>query len=258
MTADVSTLLRLIEALRAGTMSAEDFLAASAVPAKSYLPIDGIARIDTDRAARTGVSEFIYAPGKTAEQIRLIVGGFVSAHAKNILVTRIDDATATTVMDEFPDAAYHPLARILVVRPADLPRVGCIGIVSAGTADIPVAEEVEIACRALGSDTQRITDVGVAGLARTLDAIPQLQTARVVVCVAGMEASLPVVLAGLLRSPIIAVPTSVGYGVNAGGWNALLSILGSCAPGLLAVNIDNGIGAAAAAHRINLLGERIP
>lgn len=153
---------------------------------------------------------------------------------------RYYDRSATAVYAPMPPA--HPTGRI--------------AIVTAGTSDLGVAEEAEIACTYAGSVVERFADVGVAGLDRLLSVLPAIATANVCICVAGMEAALPSVLAGLLSIPLIGVPTSVGYGVNHGGINALLSMIGSCAPGVLVVNIDNGIGAAAAAHRINRMMSR--
>ena len=144
---------------------------------------------------------------------------------------------------------------MFALRPAET-GTGSVSIVTAGTSDLGVAEEAELACIHAGSSVSRFADVGVAGIDRLLEVVPDIARSNVCICVAGMEAALPSVLAGLLPIPVIGVPTSVGYGVNDGGINALLSMLGSCAPGVLTVNIDNGIGAAAAAHRINLLVSR--
>jgi NCAIR mutase (PurE)-related protein len=154
------------------------------------------------------------------------------------------------------DLPSHYYARsstaVFGLRPVESGR-GSIAIVTAGTSDLGVAEEVELACMHAGSSVKRFADVGVAGIDRLLSVIPDISRSNVCICVAGMEAALPSVLAGLVSIPVIGVPTSIGYGVNDGGINALLSMLGSCAPGVLTVNIDNGIGAAAAAHRINIL-----
>ena len=247
----------LLEKLLAGEIGKDDFLREATRKTAPYIPVEDFARIDIDRGRRTGVPEFIYAPGKTVEQIAAIAARMIDAGIRNILATRVEESVFRQLSRTFPDAVYHPLSRLAVINPqAQESLAGNIGIVTAGTSDLPVAEEADIACTILGSRTTRIADIGIACLARTLDAVPVIETMNVVICVAGMEATLPSVLAGLVRVPIIAVPTSVGYGVNTGGFNALLSILGSCAPGIVAVNIDNGIGAAAAAHRINLLAEQ--
>ena len=250
-------LAALIERFLSGEIDRDDLDRLASEQTVPYVPVEDFARVDIGRSGRTGVPEFIYAPGKTVEQIAAIAGRMVDAGIRNVLATRTEEPVFRQLALRFPEARYHPLSRLVVFNPApqEAP-VGNVGIVTAGTSDLPVAEEADIVCGILGSRTTRISDIGVACLARTLDAVPVIETMNVVVCVAGMEATLPSVLAGLVPVPIIAVPTSVGYGVNAGGFNALCSILGSCAPGILAVNIDNGIGAATAAHRINFLVER--
>ena len=218
--------------------------------------VDNIARLDPHRAARTGFPEVIYAPGKTTDDLRSIISTLRDAAVVNVLVSRLEVERFEMLHPFDADAQYYPRARMAVFLPSTLPEArGDIAVVTAGSSDLAVAEEIEVACAHAGSHTTRFADVGVAGLHRLTDILPALNSARVILCLAGMEAALPSVLAGLVSAPVIGVPISAGYGVNAGGWNALHSMLGSCAPGVLVVNIDNGIGAAAAAHRINMLGE---
>ena len=221
---------------------------------RRQLPVGDYARLDLARRERTGFPEVVYAPGKTLEEIRGIVSGLIAHDRRNIMVSRLskeyfDDLTMPDV-----EARYYERSSVAVFapQPPEEP-VGRIALVTAGTSDLSVAEEIEVACTFAGSCVVRFADVGVAGLDRLLAVLGDIARAQVCVCVAGMEAALPSVLAGLLSIPVIGVPTSTGYGVNEGGINALLSMLGSCAPGVLVVNIDNGIGAAAAAHRINRL-----
>lgn len=219
------------------------------------------ARADAQRGERTGIPEFIYGPGKTPGQIAGIAAHLRAKGAPTVLATKVAPAVASDVIAAVQadggEVAYHEDCGILVFG-AEAPDVlvGNVTIVTAGTADLPLAREAELVCRSLGSAVHRIADIGVAGVHRVFDVLDRLREAHVVICVAGMEGALPSVVGGLLSAPVIALPSSVGYGVNAGGYNALLSALGSCVPGLLTVNIDNGVGAAAAAHRINLLAVR--
>ena len=247
----------LLQRLAEGTARVDDVFAALQTTGHEYAAVGDFAQVDLAREQRTGIPEFIFAPGKTPEQIVAIARRMVEAGKGNILATKTDERAAEAICAAFPEAQLHPLSRIVVVNPrANIAPLGEIAIVTGGTSDLPVAEEVEIVCRVLGSNTTRFADIGIACISRALDAVPALRRMNVVVCAAGMEAALPSVLAGLIAVPVIAVPTSVGYGVNVGGYNALLSVLGGCVPGVLAVNIDNGVGAAVAAHRINLLAAR--
>lgn len=249
---DTDTIHALLRRIADGAISPDAALAELRAAPRSYAELGDFARVDLRRAERTGVPEIIYGAGKTPGQIVAIARRMIEAGLVNIIATRLADDAHRAVLDAFPGARSYDLCRAVRVAPADqLPLPGHVAVVTAGTADLPVAEEVELVCDVLGSRTQRWADIGIACLERTLDALPALRTASVLVCAAGMEAALPSVLAGLLRIPIIAVPVSAGYGVNAGGYNALLSVLGSCVPGVLAVNIDNGVGAAVAAHRIH-------
>ncbi len=212
------------------------------------------ATLDHDRARRVGAPEVVYAEGKTAAQVTAIARRIV-ARSGHCLVTRTPDETLTALAEAFPGARVNPVARTALVGrvPAG---VGRVCVVSAGTSDLPVAEEAAETLRALGSRVERLVDVGVAGLHRLLARSPAVKRANAVVVVAGMEGALASVVGGLTSRPVIAVPTSVGYGSSFRGLAALLAMLNSCAPGVAVVNIDNGFGAAFAAHRINALATR--
>jgi pyridinium-3,5-biscarboxylic acid mononucleotide synthase len=213
----------------------------------------GFARIDHHRRARQGFPEVVFGPGKTPEQIAAIAERIVSA-GHNLLVTRTDDVAYQAVSARIPDARFHAVARTIThaSTPAD-PGKGVVLIAAAGTADIPVAEEAAVCAEAMGNTTDRLYDVGVAGLHRLLAEHARLVAARVVIVAAGMEGALPSVVGGLVDVPVIAVPTSVGYGASFNGLAALLGMLNSCASGVSVVNIDNGFGAAAIASSINHL-----
>ena len=215
----------------------------------------GFARLDTDRPRRTGLPEVIYCPGKTPEQVIKIIGSLRGA-GQNILATRATPELARLVQAAHADAVHHEAARCLTVEvKARPPGVGSVAVVTAGTADLPVAEEAALTAEWMGARVERIFDVGVAGLHRVLRHLDVLRSARAVVVVAGMEGALPSVVGGLIDRPIVAVPTSVGYGMNLGGVAALLAMLNSCAPGIAVVNVDNGFGAGVAAAKINRVGE---
>lgn len=244
----------ILELLKGGTIDLEEGLRRLEALTRPYVEVDDFARVDIERKRRTGIPEIIYTPGKSPEQVVAIARTMRERGIENILATRAPQDLFAHISCDMPAAVYHPLSRIIVFNPVPHDAlIGAVGIVTAGTSDLAVAEEVEIVCHALGSKTVRVADAGVSCLQRATDAVPSLAAMNVVVCIAGMEASLPSVLGGLLAVPVIAVPSSGGYGVNTGGFNALLSVLGTCVPGVVAVNIDNGVGAAAAAHRINLL-----
>jgi NCAIR mutase (PurE)-related protein len=212
----------------------------------------GFARVDHHRVLRRGFPEVIFGEGKSPEQIVSVMRALLSKEAP-VLVTRVDAAKAGAVRKEIPAAAYHELARALTVRPLEIPKRGrgTIMVVAAGTSDIPVAEEAVITAEMMGSQVERLYDVGVAGLHRLLDYLQDLRQAHVFVVVAGLEGALPSVIGGLVDRPIVAVPTSVGYGASFNGLAALLSMLNSCAPGVAVVNIDNGFGAGYLAALIN-------
>jgi NCAIR mutase (PurE)-related protein len=217
------------------------------------LPFDdlGYARVDHHRTIRQGFAEVVFGPGKTPEQVAGIAAR-LAAHGQDLLVTRTDENAWQAVKAVVPDATFHPVARAIVRRARpDRPGDGLVLVASAGTSDMAVAEEAALTAEVMGSRVDRLYDVGVAGVHRLLEAQPRLMAARVVIAVAGMEGALPSVIGGLVAVPVIALPTSVGYGSNFGGLAALLAMLNSCAAGVAVVNIDNGFGAGAIAHRIN-------
>lgn len=209
----------------------------------------GWARPDTAREARLGLPEVVYGPGKSAGQIAAVVASLLGANAGPVLVTRVEPEVAAAVARATPGAEHDPDARLLVWRAAP-PGPFRLAVVSAGTSDGPVAAEAAAVARAVGLGVDRISDVGVAGLHRLLAQRKRLERADAVVCVAGMEGALPSVVAGLVGCPVVAVPTSVGYGATLGGVTALLAMLSSCAAGVVVVNIDSGFGAAMAAFRL--------
>jgi pyridinium-3,5-biscarboxylic acid mononucleotide synthase len=213
----------------------------------------GFARVDHHRALRQGFPEVILGTGKNPAHIAAIAARIV-ARGHSLLVTRTDESAYAAVRAEVPDAVFHPMARAITLQQKDIaPGKGTVLVVAAGTADLPVAEEAIVTAELMGNQVGRLFDVGVAGLHRLLSAQAQLTSARVIVVVAGMEGALPSVIGGLVQVPIIAVPTSVGYGASFGGVAALLGMLNSCASGVSVVNIDNGFGAATIASLINHL-----
>ena len=213
----------------------------------------GFARVDIDRARRCGFPEVIYADGKTPEQVAAI-GHTILAQHGILLVTRASEAHQAAFTAGFPDARWHQSARCLTVERSPLPKNdGAVGVVCAGTSDLSVAEEAAVTLEILGNRVERINDVGVAGVHRLLAERNRLEACNVLIVVAGMEGALPSAVAGLVSKPVIAVPTSVGYGANFGGLAALLGMLNSCGSGVTVVNIDNGFGAAYAAAQINRL-----
>ncbi len=213
----------------------------------------GFARIDHHRQLRQGFPEVIFGPGKTSAQIAALAERIV-ATGHSLLVTRTDAATSAAVAARIPDVVFNPLARTITRHaPSTPPGKGTLLVVAAGTADLPVAEEAAVCAETMGNVIDRLYDVGVAGLHRLLAEHNRLLAARVVIVVAGMEGALPSVVGGLIDVPVIAVPTSIGYGASFGGIAALLGMLNSCASGVSVVNIDNGFGAAAVASSINHL-----
>jgi len=237
----------LLEELRAGRVDVE-----SAMDRLRWLPYEdlGFAKVDHHRALRGGAAEAVFCPGKTPEQVVAIVERLAARHA-NVLATRAGTDVAAAVAASGLPHVYHSLARLLVVRPEPIDAIGLIVVASAGTADLPVAEEAALVAEALGNRVERLQDCGVAGLHRLLAHYDRLAEANAIVVVAGMEGALPSVVGGLVDRPVIAVPTSVGYGASFGGVAALLAMLNSCAAGVTVVNIDNGFGAAVAASLIN-------
>ena len=206
---------------------------------------------DIDREGRIGFAEVIYCPGKTPEQLRTAAAALFSAHS-NVIASRATPEQAALLKELDPRVEYNEPARTAYLhRDKRITGLGPIAVVSAGTCDIPVAEEAACTAEVMGNDVRRIYDVGVAGVHRVLERRDELEEANVIIVVAGMEGALPSVLGGLVSRPVIAVPTSVGYGAAFNGISALLGMLNSCAPGVTVVNIDNGFGAAFAAGRIN-------
>jgi len=212
----------------------------------------GYANIDYHRELRQGVSEIIYGQNKTPKQIGDIVSNMLGKGLNNIIITRINRTTVNFLNKQKIDIEYHSVANLAVVRRNDeIKQVGSVVIASGGTSDIPVCEEAAITAEVLGNRTTRLYDVGVAGLHRLLARQKIFTRARVIIAVAGMEGALASVIGGLVSCPVIAVPTSIGYGANFGGLSALLTMLNSCANGISIVNIDNGFGAGCVASRIN-------
>jgi NCAIR mutase (PurE)-related protein len=213
----------------------------------------GFARVDHHRPVRQGFPEVVFAPGKRPEQVAEIAARIV-ARRHTLLVTRAERAVFEAVRAHVPDAVYHDTARAITLQQDDVPPGrGIVLVAAAGTSDLPVAEEAAVTAELMGNTVDRLYDVGVAGIHRLLSEQRRLGSARVVIAVAGMEGALPSVIGGLVSVPVIAVPTSVGYGASFGGLTALLAMLNSCANGVAVVNIDNGFGAAAIASSINHL-----
>lgn len=209
----------------------------------------GFARPDTDRERRLGLPEVVFAPGKTADEIAAVVGTLLAANTGPVLVTRADPTIAERVLRRVNGGDHDPAARLMTWRRA-VPGEFTVLVVSAGTSDGPVAAESRAVAEAIGLRAEVVADVGVAGVHRLLDQRERLNSADAVICIAGMEGALPSVVGGLVRCPVIAVPTSVGYGATLGGVTPLLAMLSSCAAGLVVVNIDSGFSAAMAAYRM--------
>ncbi len=250
---DERNLRKLLERLKAGAVGVDE-----AFTALKTLPYEELqfAKVDHHRGLRTGYPEVVFCQGKTTAQIVAILGR-LAAHNDRVMATRASAEVFEAVRAEIPGASYHEVARIVVVERPGLPQIegiGRVAVATGGTADVPVAEEAAVTAEVMGASVERIYDVGVAGLHRLLDRQQALSDARVVVAVAGMEGALPGVIAGLVDKPVVAVPTSVGYGANFGGLSALLTMLNSCAAGIGVVNIDNGFGAGYLAAQINRLG----
>lgn len=213
----------------------------------------GFARIDHHRELRTGYPEIVYCAGKTNDQVRAIFGA-MEGHGNNIIGTRAGKEMFDYLSPFFPDAVYFETARIISISKRELaPPESSIAVITAGTSDMPVAEEAAVTAELLGNNVVRIYDAGVAGIHRLVDKLPEIRGCRVAIVIAGMEGALASVVGGLVSMPVIAVPTSVGYGASFGGLSALLAMLTSCAAGVTVVNIDNGFGAGFSASRINRL-----
>ena len=249
---DGAYLRDLLEQVRTGRLSID-----AAMEGLRKLPFDdlGYAKIDYHRCIRQGVPEVIYCQGKTLSQIQGIAARLAGNHS-NILATRADAEVFRAIEQVVPDCRYHESARMVIINPREVEKIGNVAVVSAGTSDIPVAEEAALTAETLGNHVNRLYDVGVAGVHRLLHCYDELFQANVVVVVAGMEGALASVVGGLICNPVIGVPTSVGYGASFGGIAALLSMLNSCASGVSVVNIDNGFGAGFQASLINKLAEK--
>jgi NCAIR mutase (PurE)-related protein len=246
---DPNRLRDLLAQVSAGTLSPED-----ALQLLKALPFEdlGFAKIDHHRLLRTGFPEVIYGAGKTPEQI-IEIARRIKGRDQNVLITRLLPADAEQVREGFPEMSYSPHARVatIVHAPPEIVGRGVVLVAAAGTSDVPVAEEAALTAELMGNRTERVYDVGISGIHRLFAHQEQLRAAAVLIVVAGMEGALPSVVAGLVDRPVIAVPTSIGYGASFGGLAALLAMLNSCAAGVTVVNIDNGFGAAVAASLIN-------
>lgn len=247
-------LVELLKTVEAGGLSPED--AASRLASLPFEDL-GFARIDHHRSLRTGMPEVVFAANKTPAQTVAILGRLVASGVP-ALATRVDEAMANAVREAMPEAVYHAAARCIVIREAvsEAKVYGRVAVLCAGTSDLSVAEEAAITAETMGAGVTRHYDVGVAGLHRLLAELPRVREADAVVVCAGMEGALPSVVGGLVAAPVIAVPTSVGYGTAFGGLTALLGMLNSCSSNVMVVNIDNGFGAGANAARIAALAAK--
>jgi NCAIR mutase (PurE)-related protein len=246
----------LLRGVASGSLSVDE-----AESRLAWVPVEDldIARVDHHRALRLGFPEVIFAEGKATEHV-LAIADRIAQRGEGLLATRVSEQAGRALQERFPTAEWNRTGRIFhlaATDPIEPATRGTILVVAAGTSDLPVAEEAAVTARALGNPVERLIDVGVAGLHRILAAGDQLLHASVVVVVAGMEGALPSVVGGLVAAPVIAVPTSVGYGASFGGLAALLGMLNSCSAGITVVNIDNGFGAAFAASRINAAGRPV-
>ncbi len=247
------TLRELLERVSRGELSPEE-----ALEELRFLPFEdlGFARLDHHRGLRKHFPEVIYGPGKTVSELKKIVASFLEKDLP-LLVTRVSPEAVEALLREFPTLEYYERARLLGHRPEGQEARGLVAILSGGTSDLPVVEEARVCAEYFGNRVEVLTDVGVAGIHRLLPEVPRLREARVLIVVAGMEGALPSLVAGLLDRPVIAVPTSTGYGANFSGLAPLLAMLNACAPGVAVVNIDNGFGAAYLASLINQLPEEV-
>ena len=245
--------IRLLEKFRAGGVGRNQVLRAfQAAPVADL----GFAQVDTHRALRKGFPEIIFGQGKTPAQVVKIAAKLIEHHQR-VLATRLGPEHARALQKRFKRAVHHELARCVTIEQKTLPkRAGTIAVICAGTSDLPVAEEAAVTAEIMGNRVERVNDVGVAGVHRLFSRLEVVHRANVVIVVAGMEGALPSVVGGLVDKPVIAVPTSVGYGASFGGIAALLAMLNSCASGVTVVNIDNGFGAGYAASQINALTEK--
>lgn len=247
---DSEYLKKLLEKVKDGNITVNE-----ALLELKKLPFEdlGFVKVDHHRNIRNGYPEVIYCEGKTAEQIKKIVEKLMESN-NNIMATRVDAKVYEAIKEITSDVVYHEAARIVVVKKREIPVSDkIVAVLTAGTSDIPVAEEAAVTCETMGNRVERVYDVGVAGIHRLFSKADIILKANVLVVVAGMEGALASVVSGLVDKPVIAVPTSVGYGANFGGLSALLSMLNSCAAGIGVVNIDNGFGAGFLAAMINKL-----
>lgn len=252
---EAGNLQKLLEQVSLGTVSPQDAIKIL----KNFFYEDiNFAKVDHHRTIRTGYPEVIFCQGKTIDQITAIMQRLKDHESnRNILATRCSLEAFQAAREIIPEVQYNHLARVMYLKRSDkLSATGYILVISAGTADIPVAEEAALTAELLGQEVRRIFDVGVAGLHRLLNHMETIVSARVIIAVAGMEGALPSVVGGLVDKPVIAVPTSVGYGANLNGISALLCMLNSCAAGITVVNIDNGFGAGYAAAMIAGINNR--
>ena len=240
-------ILQLLRQVAEGSSTPEEAL--SRLKREPFADL-GYAKVDLHRGVRQGAAEVIYGAGKTPEQIAGIAGAMGERGCRNVLITRLSPEAAELVAETVP-LDYHPTPRLAVAYPGERKALGHIVVATGGTSDMPVAEEAALTAEVLGNQVTRLYDVGVAGLHRLLANLEPLMSARCVVAVAGMEGALASVIGGLVDCPVVAVPTSVGYGASFGGLSALLAMLNSCASGCSVVNIDNGFGAGYLASMIN-------
>ena len=246
----IKELQKILEEVKSGNISIHE-----ALEALKYFPYTdlGFAKIDHHREVRTGYPEIIYCAGKTVDQVKEIFR-VMAERENNVFGTRADNNMFEAVRSIIPETVYYNEARIISIKKKDLEiSETSIAVITAGTSDIPVAEEASVTAELLGNKVVRIYDAGVAGIHRLVDKLPDIKNCRVVIVIAGMEGALASVVGGLIDKPVIAVPTSVGYGANFGGVSALLAMLTSCSSGVTVVNIDNGFGAGFSASMINKL-----
>ena len=245
------TIRKLLEDVRQGTVDVDH--AFNSLRKLPYETVGNFAHLDQHRAIRCGFPEVVFGQGKTASQVTQIVQRLAERNDR-VLVTRVSAEMSAEVLTQIPELVYHAAGRVLILdKSPDRKKKSGVIVLSAGTADIPVAEEAALTADLMGNAVERLYDVGVSGIHRLLNQVERLQKARVVIVVAGMDGALPSVVGGLVSVPVIAVPTSVGYGASFQGLAALLTMLNSCATGVAVVNIDNGFGAGTLASRINLM-----
>jgi NCAIR mutase (PurE)-related protein len=244
---DQSRLINLLEEVAAGSTSITEAL--EHLGDLSGIDDIGFAKIDTDRERRTGIAEVIFASGKSDDQLAGLVERCLDKYG-SVLATRVEPDRAPPLLAKYPELEFNELGRLLLKKPERALEGPPLAVVCAGTADLPVAEEAAGTLEFLGHEVDRVTDVGVAGIHRLFSTLDRIRQAQALIVVAGMEGALPSVVAGLVSAPVVAVPTSIGYGASFGGVAALLAMLNSCAAGIGVVNIDNGFGAATLVHRI--------